>query len=236
MADEIEDDPTKIDWARKDRFRKDFQRRAGLAFLLMCFGIGVLAFITPIVLPLVGGYDGHYSISFFYNVDSTRDIFVALLCATGVFLVLFQGLSRWENLLLSLAGIFLILVAMVPTSEVQCGGDEVFTWHAAFAVSFFACLFVVAIFFSKNRLDYILWPPLRRKFARAYNIAGFGMIGLPLLAYGVHLVGGRDCSHVIYWIEAGAIFSFAFYWFTKTMEYKQLLGLKFKEIVARAMD
>lgn len=227
-------DPKAIDWARKDAYRKDFSRHANLAFLIKSFGIGVIALLVPIVLPLVGGYDGHYSISYFYHVPATRDLFVGLLWSLGLFLILFQGLSRMENLLLSAAGVFLILVAMVPTAPDQCS-DAAFSWHAGFALAFFACLFVVALVFAKQRLNYIMWPPLRDRFKRAYNLSGCAMIGLPLLAWAVHLFDGRDCGHAIYWIEAAAIFAFSLYWFTKTLEYKRLLGLSLRQIAARMM-
>lgn len=225
-------DPRAIDWRRKDAYRKDFSRHANLAFLIKSFGIGVTALAVPVVLPLVGGYDGHYSISYFYHVPETRDLFVGLLWALGLFLVLFQGLSRAENLLLTLAGILLILVAMVPTGVEQCT-DTALDWHEGFAVGFFACLFVIALGFSKRRLGYILWPPLRRRFARAYNLAGSLMIGLPLAAWGLHLWRGPECGHAIFWIEAAAIAAFAFFWFVKTVEYKRLLGLSFRMILRR---
>jgi len=228
-------DPKAIDWRRKDKARKEFSKRANLAFLIKCFGIGFVALLIPITLPLVGGYDGHYSISFFYHVDATRDLFIGLLWAVGVFLILFQGLSRWENLTLSAGGVLLILVAMVPTSPQQCT-RTMFSWHAAFAVMFFACLFIVAIFFAKRRLDYFLWPPLRARFARAYDATGCLMIGLPLLAYAVHLAQGRECGHVIYWIEAAAIVVFSSFWFVKTWEYKRLLGLSVRGIFRQILS
>ncbi len=227
-------DPKAIDWRRKDAYRKDFARHANIAFLIKSFGIGLLALLVPVVLPLVGGYAGHYSISYFYHVPATRDLFVGLLWALGLFLILFQGLSRWENLLLSAAGVFLICVAMIPTNPDQCS-DAPFSWHAVCAVSFFACLVVVALVFAKRRLNYILWPPLRARFERAYNVAGCAMIGLPLLAWGVNRIEGGDCGHLIYWIETGSILAFAGYWFTKTLEYKRLLGLSLKRIVQRMM-
>jgi len=128
-------DPAAIDWRRKDAYRKDFSRHANLAFLIKSFGIGATALTVPILLPLVGGYEGHYSISYFYHVAATRDLFVGLLWALGLFLILFQGLSRAENLLLTVAGVLLILVAMVPTSPVQCT-DTAFDWHEGFAIAF----------------------------------------------------------------------------------------------------
>ncbi|MFO6447504.1 hypothetical protein ACLBKU_10205 [Erythrobacter sp. NE805] len=225
-------DPKAIDWRRKDAYRKDFARHANLAFLIKSFGIGVIALAVPIVLPLVGGYSGHYSISYFYHVPETRDLFVGLLWALGLFLVLFQGLSRAENLLLTLAGVLLICVAMVPTGIAQCT-DTAFDWHEGFAFAFFACLFVVALGFSKRRLTYILWPPLRARFARAYTFAGVLMIALPLAAWGIAQWQGPDCGHAVYWTEGAAILAFAFYWFVKTIEYKRLLGLSLKVIWRR---
>lgn len=235
MAAPERPDPKAIDWRRKDEARSDFSRRANFAFLIKSFGIGFVALLVPVTLPLVGGYDGHYSISYFYHVEETRDLFVGLLWAVGVFLILYQGLSRWENLTLSAGGLFLILVAMVPTGTDQCD-DTMFSWHAAFAVLFFACLFIVAIFFAKRRLDFILWPPLRARFERAYNLAGCLMISLPLLAYAVHLLEGGDCGHVIYWIEFAAIVSFSSYWFVKTWEYKRLLGLSVRGILRQMVS
>lgn len=229
MSEKQRPDPTKIDWRLKDRSRKDFSERANLAFLIQCFGIGVIALLIPILLPLMGGYAGHYSISYFYHVPAAHNWFMGLLWAVGIFLILFQGLSKWENTFLTVAGFCLILVAMVPTSKNQ-SSESLFSLHAAFAVAFFACLFVVAIFYSKSRLDYILWPPMRARFKLAYNITGWAMIVLPLLAYGVHLFDGRERGHEIFWIEAGAIAAFSAFWFVKTWEYKRLLGLNAKDI------
>ncbi|MEO1648309.1 MAG: hypothetical protein AAFR32_05770 [Pseudomonadota bacterium] len=226
-------DPKAIDWRLKDRSRKDFSERANLAFLIKSFGIGVLALLVPILLPLIGGYDGHFSISYFYHVPEARNWFVGLLWAVGVFLILFQGLSRAENILLTLAGVFLILVSLVPTTTDQCN-ESLFSWHAGFAIAFFVCLFIVAIFLSKSRLNYILWPPLRARFARAYNVTGCLMIALPAMAYAVHLVDGRDCGHEIYWIEFAAISAFSAFWFVKTWEYKRLLGLSLRDIARQA--
>ncbi|MEO0462040.1 MAG: hypothetical protein AAF127_02845 [Pseudomonadota bacterium] len=235
MSETERPDPKSIDWRRKDAHRKDFSERANLAFLIKCFGIGVLALLIPILLPLIGGYGGHFSISYFYHVPAARNWFVGLLWSVGIFLILFQGLSRWENMALTLGGVFLILVALVPTTKDQCN-ESLFSWHAAFALAFFACLFVVAVFFSKSRLEAILWPPLRARFAMAYNITGALMIGLPLIAFGVHLVDGRDCGHEIYWIEFAAIAAFSAFWFVKTWEYKRLLGLDVRDIVRQLVS
>lgn len=228
-------DPKAIDWRRKDAYRKAFARHANMAFLVKSFGIGLIALTVPIVLPLAGGYAGHYSISSFYHVPATRDLFVGMLWALGLFLVHFQGLSRAENLLLTLAGVLLIGVAMVPTGTGPCSETRAFSWHEGLAFGFFACLFVVALGFSKHRLTYILWPPLRARFERAYNLAGVLMIALPSAAWAISRWQGRQCGHAVYWTESAAILAFAFYWIVKTIEYKRLLGLSLPAIRRRLL-
>jgi uncharacterized membrane protein len=191
--------------------------------------MGVIAALLPIVLPLVGGYDGHYSISYFYHVSELcRNILVGALWAVGVFLFLFQGLSKKENWILNLAGLAVISVAMNPMPDDQGNNDP--TIHAASAIVFFLCLAIVAVFFSKGRTQYIIYPPKRRRYEMAYNAAGFAMIAMPLAVAAAHYLGGAvEQSHWIFWIEAFGIWSFAAYWFVKTREYRVLLRIRMKD-------
>jgi hypothetical protein len=217
-----------LQWENKKHFQEIFSAQAVRSYVLLSFGMGVLAFLLPIVLPLAGGYAGHYSISYFYHVsDLTRNILVGGLWATGVFLILFHGLSRGENWLLNVAGVAVISVAMNPMPKDQ--GNNRLTLHAASAILFFACLAIVAVFLSKERIQYIIYPPKRRRFAAAYDAAGIAMIGMPVAVAAIHFLGGvTDQSHWIYWIEAFGIWSFAAYWFVKTYEYCLLLRIKLK--------
>ena len=107
-----------LPWEDKQRFQKIFSAQAVRSYLFLSFGMGVIAALLPVVLPLVGGYDGHYSISYFYHVsDVCRNILVGALWAVGVFLFLFQGLSKVENRILNLAGVAVISVAMNPMPD-----------------------------------------------------------------------------------------------------------------------
>jgi len=215
-----------LDWGSKLKFRRQFSRQAIKSYIFLSFGMGVIAFLLPIVLPLVGGYDDHYSISYFYHVsDLTRNILVGGLWATGVFLLLFHGLSNLENRILNVAGIAVISVAMNPMPKDQ--GNKEITIHAASAVVFFLCLAYVAVKLSKGRLEKIIYPPIKRRFEAAYNAAGAAMIAMPLAVIALHFLSPRtEFSHWVYWVEALGIWSFAFYWFVKTQEYRLLLGLK----------
>lgn len=229
---QISEPPTSQDpplpWADKLRFQKLFLRQAGRSYLYLSLGMGLLAFLLPFALVLAGGYEGRYSISYFYHVsDLTRNILVGCLWGVGVFLFLFQGLSLWENWLLNLAGGAAIGVAMFPMQADQCGPGQGVPVHALSAITLFACLAVVAIGFSKTRVRYIVYPPKRLRFKRAYDLAGVAMIAMPAAVAAVYYLGGRRCdSHGIFWIEVAGIWAFAGYWFVKTAEYKILLRIK----------
>lgn len=223
-----------LQWENKKHFQAIFAAQAVRSYVLLSFGMGVVAFLLPIVLPLAGGYDGHYSISFFYHVsDLARNLLVGGLWATGVFLLLFHGLSKPENWLLNVAGLAVISVAMNPMPKDQ--GNQHLTLHAISAMIFFGCLAIVAVFFSKGRIQYIIYPPKRRRFAAAYNAAGFLMVAMPVAVAIIHFVGGStEQSHWIYWIEAFGIWSFSAYWFVKTWEYCLLLRIKLKPILTNS--
>ena len=216
-----------LPWEDKQLFQKLFSKQAMRSYLYLSLGMGIVAFLLPIALVVSSGYEGHYSISYFYHVgDLSRNILVGCLWATGVFLFLFQGFSRWENWILNLAGVAAIFVAMFPMPAAQCG-DGGFTFHALSAVTFFLCLAVVAIGFSKTRIQFIIYPRKRRLFKRAYNLAGAAMIAMPAAVVALYFLGGRKCeTHWIFWVELFGIWAFAFYWFVKTIEYKTLLGVR----------
>lgn len=234
MADVTRDQEPKaptaelLPWADKVRFQKLFARQAARSYLYLSFGMGLLALLLPVALLLAGGYAGHYSISYFYHVnDLSRNILVGALCATGVFLFLFQGLSRWENMILNLAGVAAIGVAFLPMPPAQCAPGSAMTLHAASAIVFFLSLAVVAIGFAKTRIRFIIFPPKRERFKRAYDLAGLAMIAMPLAVVALYYLGGRRCeTHWIFWVEVLGIWAFAAYWFIKTAEYKLLLRVR----------
>lgn len=217
-----------LPWADKELFQKLFSKQAARSYLYLSLGMGLIAFLLPIALVVSGEYDEHYSISHFYHGgDTGRNILVGCLWAIGVFLFLFQALSRLENWILNIAGIAAICVAMFPMSAEQCGSGPAFTFHALSAIIFFICLAVVAIGFSKTRIRYIIYPPKRRRFARAYDFAGVAMIAMPATVFASHMLGGRRCeTHWVFWVEVLGIWAFALFWFVKTIEYKTLLRVK----------
>ncbi|HEX4693302.1 hypothetical protein [Sphingomonas sp.] len=210
----------------KQHFQRVLTQQAIRSYLFLCLGIGLVALALPVALVAVGGYDGHYSISYFYHVgETTRNILVGALWATGVFLLLYHGLSTLENWLLNIAGVAAISVAMNPMDAQQC--SKGLSIHGVSAGLFFVCLAVVAVLLSKGRVKYVKDQAKRRWFKRAYTIAGGAMVAMPAIVWALHQLGGGKCeTHWIFWIECLGIWAFAAYWFVKTYEYRVLLGAR----------
>ena len=232
MADDLlsgtrsPDWPTREQWKRKYAIARALRKKAVSSYLWLCLGIGVVALMLPVLLVVFGDEGPHYSIShYYYGGDMARNILVGSLCATGVFMFLNQGLSIAENWILNIGGLAAISVAMNPMDEVQA--NSTFGTHEASAIVFFVCLAIVAVVFSRTRLDHIIYPPYRRLFARAYTVAGVVMIGMPAAIAALRWPSGSDGeSDWIFWAECFGIWAFAFYWFVKTHEYRLLLRLR----------
>lgn len=237
MSDEIEAES--YDWQRAKELQATFANQAVRSYIFLSVGMGFIALALPILLVLIGGYEGNYSISYFYHVSPLcRDILVGSLCATGAFLLLFRGLSTLENWLLNIAGLAAVSIAINPMSAQQCPGDPLPAssalgahapaWvHSVSALIFFTCIGIVAIFLSKRRLDSIMWRPKRRRFHVAYTAAGMAMIMMPAAVLATHFLSAApDCRKPwIFWLECFGIWSFSGYWFVKTSEYRTLLRI-----------
>lgn len=149
-----------LKWEDKKRFQALFATHAVRSYVYLSLSMGIVAAALPLLLIAAGGYDGHYSISTFYHVsDLTRNIMVGCLCAEGVFLILFHGLSKLENWILNVAGVAAISVAMNPMPVDQCGPGPAITLHAASAILFFLCLAIVAVGLSKGAQNISFIPP-----------------------------------------------------------------------------
>ena len=202
------------------RFQRLFEAQATRSYLYLSLGIGVIAVLLPLLLMLAGGYEGHDSMSSYYTIDvwPSRDVLVGSLCAVGVFLFLFHGLSRLENWLLNFAGIAVIAVALIPMSV-----SEVL--HRGFAIVFFLLIGIVAIFLSKGRIKDIGDERKKLWFASAYTTAGAAMIVMPLIVAALQFAPG-GLRHWMFWTECAGIWAFSAYWLLKTFEYRLLLRIR----------
>lgn len=229
LDEDLEPNPNSaLPWEELRKYKRIFRLQASRSYLYLAFGIGLLAALFPILLILAAGYEEHKTISYFYHSKNPlgRDVMVGTLCGVGVFLFLFQGLSKLENWLLNLGGAASIAVALIPMPPDQCH-TEPYTIHGSAAFVFFGCLAVVAVFLSKGRLKHIVWPPLKRRLWWAYTLSGGAMIVLPVIAFLINKAAPTACEHHgVFWAEALGIWAFSAYWFFKAYEYRKLLDIR----------
>ena len=89
------------------------------SYTILRFGIAGLAFSFPILLGVLGwiygveGLGNSWS-AYYHHSPVTRDVFVGVLWAVGIFFILYKGYSKWENVGLYIGGFFAICVAMFP--------------------------------------------------------------------------------------------------------------------------
>jgi hypothetical protein len=216
-------------------------------------GLAVIGIALPVVVLLAGGLLHHVwlepSISRYYHTHSrlaaltTRDLFVGGLFAAGACLYLYKGFSTKENVALNLAGIFAVLVAVLPTAATASDGGFVSMLHGTSAVLFFLSIAYVSLFRSRDTLG-LLPPAKQAQYARRYLWTGLAMIASPLAAVGLSfaLEPASRFRTMVFWSETVAVWTFAVYWIIKTGEMrlseaeKRTLnaGLK-REVVAATM-
>ena len=190
-------------------------------YFILRFGIGVLAILFPFLLWIFGLFKGvplQDSMSAYYHANqTTRDIFVGILIALGLFICLYRGFSTRENWTLNLAGIFAIGVALFPM-EWDCGDAcRKFSLHGFFAVSLFLCMAYVCIRCASETLHLLKNPSIEDRYRKIYKWLGIGMIIAPIIAWVLTVVFRHA---YVFIIEFVGIAIFAAYWLVKSHELK----------------
>jgi hypothetical protein len=202
----------------RDRLR--LQGHISDAYHTLRLGIGILGGALPLLVWLRGQYpDGApvmSSISAYYH-SSSRDVFVGVVCAIGVFLILYKGYSRRENLALDLAGWCAILAAMFPPTAPGAAAPQI-TVHAVSAILFFLCLAYVSWFRAADTLSLIRDARKARLLRHVYRLIGFGMVVIPAAAAIIGTLWQPVLT--IFWVEVVAVSLFAAYWLIKSIEIK----------------
>jgi hypothetical protein len=202
-------------------------------------GLAFLAIGLPLVLSILGffqyGLAPQDSISAYYHAYAStapgfdplleagkgqmRNWFVGILWAIGVFLILYQGYGRRENIALNLAGTLLILVAMFPMEWTCRNTCSKISLHGVFAASFFIVIGYVCIFRAGDTLELIRDAAKKASYRRTYRIIGLIMWVFPVVVVGLtffrfYLFG----RYTVFFIEAAGIWTFAYYWWQKSVE------------------
>jgi MFS family permease len=149
-----------------------------------------------------------------------RNWFVGVLFVVSALLIVYKGYRPAEDRALNLAGIFAVLVALVPNTWVDDREPPV-DFHKVFAICFFLCIAYVAFFCASATLSRSLLTEDRRKhYRRRYKVLGVTMAASPVIAAILTQVLGLANSY-IFIAEFCGIYAFAAYWFVKTREIRE---------------
>lgn len=221
----------------------DAQRLIAHTYYGLRWGLAILAFIFPFVLwfgfsLLTSGLAHPTSISAFYHTP-LRNYFVATVVALGLFLILYKGFSKAENLWLNLAGCAALVVAFFPTDRDRGSTDAENTWvsphvlgmqiHGVAALTTFGSMGLVAVLFGKNTLaklpkdakatffnDRITVPLSQTVLRKTYQGIGAAMIIVTIVC----LPLSKLDEYWFFGFEALALLVFVSYWLVKTAEFR----------------
>lgn len=216
--------------------------RVRSTYFSLRIGVAILGLIFPLLLWVGGkraGFPLEPSMSAYYHATAAapdepvapcktgsastvqeagtmRDWFVGILFAVGAMLYVNKGFSDKENLALNIAGLMAVGIALFPMSW-SCSASGWFSMHGACAVAFFLCIAFVCEFCSEETVKYLDNDDLKAKFRTRYKALAITMLVSPLLAVAINLFS-RHVSHLLFWIEAFGIWSFATFWLVKSHE------------------
>jgi hypothetical protein len=175
-----------------------------------------------------------------YYATGMRDWFVGVLFSVAACLFAYKGLSDREDYLLNGAAIFAVLTAVNPfcwrPSWWFLGKDV--SPHDVFAVTFFVMIALACWLCQDDSLNLGLAPPERQRAYRLkYTTIGIALVAFPILA--VLLNAGvlrRPFGSSVFWVEAAAIWVFAFYWYTKSGELRDAISAQIRRRRAREIE
>jgi hypothetical protein len=193
-------------------------------------GLAAIGFSLPVIVFVTGGILHHVwlepSLSRYYHTDArlsfltTRDLFVGGLLAAGACLYLYKGFSNNENIALNFAGVFAVLVALLPTAASDGDRDRIAVLHDIAAVLFFFAIAYVSLFRARDTIE--LLPVARRPiYARRYFWTGLALIVSPLVAVVLSFTMDPESRAFVFFAETLAVWTFSAYWIIKTKEMRE---------------
>jgi hypothetical protein len=210
------------------------QQQLLVSYLILRAGIGISAMALPLVVCVVGWFNSvslQSSISAYYHVAPTRDIFVATLCVIGAFLLCYKG-YRQEQFVHRGMGLAAIGVGMCPTWTKDCPNSPQCTMntvqnilggvHIFAAVVLMVLMAYTAFFlFTANQSKTQLSKEIKDRNAKWYRGFGCGIASvlalfvLRMIIYSVFL-GGIPRDNTLFWVEFFAIELFGLAWLVKS--------------------
>lgn len=192
-----------------------------LSYLALRRAVGYFGLVLPVAVFAVGiALPPHRflgSISAYYYVPFAGDVFVGILWVIGIFLWFYdyRDPDKW---LTSASGTFAIGIALFPTTKEDLPRTliSVATVHVVCAVSFFATLAALSLFYF-TRGD-ASGRPRKQTRNRVYRVAALVIVAALVVAGLGPVVLGREASsrlHLLFFCETAACWAFGASWLVK---------------------
>jgi hypothetical protein len=198
-----------------------YQRlRLGMGFIALLFPLIILGIGFAYNINFETSYSAYYfglpagdlKAKIFPGIFPTRVFFCGFLFALGVFLMLYKGFNRWEDVLLVTAGVAAICVAVFPMWYKNLYPENDFPYenlfwvfsriHYGSAIVLFSCMALVAWFCSKTTLkdktfsaalDEQTWTWAdHHPILSSFFIAWLPVLAIPILYFTQNLPTQRD--------------------------------------------
>jgi len=208
--------------------------------LLLRKVLGILGITLPFILIFGNNLKVESSISHFYY-SRMSVFFTGILCAYGLFLFSYRGYEKKEkgeklsdNWLTNIAGILILLTAIIPTANADHVCDAPFshnsqlfdTFHLIFAAGFFFIMGWMAIYkFTKSDTEIKKSDSeirLKDKRNRIYRICGWG-VWISLVFLAIDLIFNLNLTGADVFIgETAALLFFGTAWLVKSKALKNM--------------
>lgn len=199
-------------------------------------GIGYLGFLLPLVLiggGLIAARTVEPSISDYYHTIM-RDLYVAVIAATGVFLLAYSGYRPGidermsDDRVATIAGLAALGVAFFPNIAVTMSDKPAAFWQLAFGNQVTAYVHYVSAFVFLSALGYMSYAKFsrtddlrRRAIYRRCGLVIYAATAAVVVTSAMKMFGPAGLQRIvsdwllILWAEAVGIWAFSLAWLTK---------------------
>lgn len=204
-----------------------------LSYLTVRKLIGILGFFFPLILVLgsicIGGCkEIQISISNYYHTNMS-DVFVGYVCTLSIFLFAYKGYDIADRIVSALAGIFGVIVALMPTSlkdplpycNILCNVQTykvIGIIHLISAGLFILSLAYFTLFlFTKGETTPTPQKIIRNKIYKGSGYIMLGCIALLIVFFALPdaIASGLLKYKPVFWLETIAFLAFGFAWLVK---------------------